>query len=103
MTKTLKLSKSLYSNKSHSYRVLAQVAMSVPKRVKFLTVDYNGSNQLVIKGEAATDQDILKLIKNLSKQKLVKQASLGSMNYKGKVSSSGQTKKNFLVNVKVRR
>ena len=103
MTKTLKLSKSLYSNKSHSYRVLAQVAMSVPKRVKFLEVNYNGSNQLVIKGSAATDQDILKLIKNLSKQKLVKQASLGSMNYKGKVSSSGQTKKNFLVNVKVRR
>ena len=103
MTKTLKLSKSLYSNKSHSYRVLAQVAMSVPKRVKFLEVNYNGSNQLVIKGSAATDQDILKLIKNLSKQKLVKQASLGSMNYKGKVSSSGQTKKIFLVNVKVRR
>ena len=104
MTKTLKLSKSLYSNKSHSYRVLAQVAMSVPKRVKFLEVNYNGSNQLVIKGSAATDQDILKLIKNLSKQKLVKQASLGSMNYKGKVSSSGQTKKRlFLVNVKVRR
>tara|TARA_B100000378_G_C17781125_1_gene320351 strand:- start:147 stop:545 length:399 start_codon:yes stop_codon:yes gene_type:complete len=103
MTKTLQLSKSLYSNKSHSYRVLAQVAMSVPKRVKFLEVNYNGSNQLVIKGSAATDQDILKLIKNLSKQKLVKQASLGSMNYKGKVSSSGQTKKIFLVNVKVRR
>ena len=103
MTKTLQLSKSLYSNKSHSYRVLAQVAMSVPKRVKFLEVNYNGSNQLVIKGSAATDQDILKLIKNLSKQKLVKQASLGSMNYKGKVSSSGQTKKIFLVNVKLRR
>ena len=103
MTKTLKLSKSLRSNKSHSYRVLAQVAMSVPKRVKFLAVDYNGRNQLVIKGEAATDQDILKLIENLSKQKLVQQASLGSMNYKGKVSSEGQTKKNFLVNVKVRR
>ena len=103
MTRTLKLSKSLRSNKSHSYRVLAQVAMSVPKRVKFLAVDYNGSNKLVIKGQAATDQDILKLIKNLSKQKLVQQASLGSMNYKGKVSSEGQTKKNFLVNVKVRR
>ena len=103
MTKTLQLSKSLRSNKSHSYRVLAQVAMSVPKRVKFLSVDYNGSNRLVIKGQAATDQDILKLIENLSKQKLVKQASLGSMNYKGKVSSEGQTKKSFLVNVVVRR
>ena len=77
--------------------------MSVPKRVKFLSVDYNGTNLLVIKGEAATDQDILKLIENLSKQRLVKQASLGSMNYKGKVSSAGQTKKNFLVNVKIGR
>ena len=59
ITKTLRLSKTLKSNKKISYRILAQVAMSVPKRVKFASVDYNGSNQIVIKGQAQSDQDIL--------------------------------------------
>ena len=58
--------------------------MSVPKRIKFDSVDYNGKNRVVIKGQAATDQDILKLINNLGAQELVTQASLGNMNFKGK-------------------
>ena len=45
ITKTLKLSKSLKSNKEISYRVLAQIASSVPKRVKFESVDYNGKTK----------------------------------------------------------
>ena len=77
ITKTLKLSNTLKSNKKISYRILAQVAMSVPKRVKFDSVDYNGSNQIVIKGQAQSDQDILKLIANLGSQELISQASLG--------------------------
>ena len=101
ITKTLTLSKSLKSNKEASYRILAQVAMSVPKRVKFDSVDYNGSNQIVIKGEAASDQDILKLIENLGSQELVTQASLGQMNYKGNTGSSN-IKKGFTVFVKVK-
>ncbi len=101
ITKTLALSKSLKSNKKASYRVLAQVAMSVPKRVKFNSVDYNGRNQVIIKGEAATDQDILKLIDNLGSQELVTQASLGQMNYSGKTGDSN-VKKIFTVIVKVK-
>ena len=101
ITKTLALSKSLKSNKKASYRVLAQVAMSVPKRVKFNSVDYNGKNQIIIKGEAATDQDILKLIENLGSQELVTQASLGQMNYSGKTGDSN-VKKVFSVIVKVK-
>ena len=101
ITKTLTLSKSLKSNKKTSYRILAQVAMSVPKRIKFDSVDYNGSDEIIIKGEAASDQDILKLIENLGSQELVTQASLGQMNYKGSTGSSN-IKKGFTVFVKVK-
>ena len=102
ITNTLKLSKSLKSNKQNSYRVLAQVAMSVPKRIKFASVEYNGKNKVIIKGQAATDQDILKLINNLGKQELVLQASLGKMNYKGKAGDSADIKKSFTVFVDVK-
>ena len=93
ITTALKLSNSLTSNKDLSYRILAQIASSVPKRVKFNSVDYNGKRNVVIQGIAASDQDILKFIENLGKQKLIEQASLSSMKlptYKaGQVSMKG--------------
>ncbi len=98
ITTTLKLSKSLKSNKEISYRILAQVASSVPKRVRFDSVEYNGKDQVTIIGMAASDQDILKLIENLGKQKLIKQASLSSMKLPG-----GQgAQKGFKIFVKVK-
>ena len=91
MTKALKLSKTIKSNKDFSYRILAQVASSVPKRVRFTRVDFNGSNQIQLMGFAASDQDILKLIANLSEQKLIRQASLSSMKLpKGKAGQQSQ-------------
>ena len=96
------MSKSLKSNKQNSYRVLAQVAMSVPKRIKFSSVDYDGKNKVIIRGQAATDQDILKLINNLGTQELVVQASLGKMNFKGKAGDSADIKKDFTVFVDVK-
>ena len=93
ITTALKLSNSLTSNKDLSYRILAQIASSVPKRVKFNKVDYNGKRNVVIQGIAASDQDILKFIENLGKQNLIAQASLSSMklpSYKsGTVSMKG--------------
>ena len=56
ITKTLQLSKTLKSNKSLTYRVLAQIAMSVPKRVKFDSVKYDGKRSIIIQGYAASDQ-----------------------------------------------
>ena len=79
INKSLKLSRSIVSNKTSSFRVLAQVASSVPKRVKFNSVEYNGSDLIVIEGEAYSDQDILKLIDNLNGKTLIAQASLASM------------------------
>jgi type IV pilus assembly protein PilN len=101
MSKTLQLSKTLKSNKSLSYRILAQIAMSVPKRVKFNSIKYDGAKSVVIVGAAATDQDILKLINNLNNQKLVQQASLASMTLP-KSKSGTQKKKGFKILVKVK-
>ena len=77
--KSLELSKSIKSNKNISFRVLAQIASSVPKRVKFSSIEYNGADLIVIQGTAFSDQDILKLISNLNNKKLISQASLASM------------------------
>ena len=79
ITKTLKLSKTIKSNKKISYKILSQIASSVPKRVRFESINYNGGSRVVLKGKAFSDQDILNLIENLGKQKLIKQASLASM------------------------
>ena len=102
MNTTLKLSRTLKSNKELTYRILAQVASSVPKRVRFDQVEFNGSNTVTIQGVAASDQDILKFIENLSKQKLVKQASLSSMRLP-KTTVGGATMKGFRVFVKIKR
>jgi len=79
INKSLKLSRSIFSNKTISFRVLAQVASSVPKRVRFKSIEYNGSDLVIIEGEAYSDQDILKLIDNLNGKKLISQATLASM------------------------
>jgi len=102
ITTTMKLSKSLKSNKDLSYRILAQIASSVPKRVKFNNVNYNGKHRVTIAGVAASDQDILKFIENLGKQKLIKQASLSSMKLPRK-SASGITMKGFRVFVIIKK
>jgi type IV pilus assembly protein PilN len=91
--RSLDLSRSIISNKTSSFRVLAQVASSVPKRVRFNSVEYNGSDLIIIEGEAYSDQDILKLIDNLNGKKLIAQASLASMSLPsqeaGKITMKG--------------
>ena len=99
---SLKLSRTLSSNKELTYRILAQVASSVPNRVRFDQVEFNGTRRLTIQGVAASDQDILKFIDNLGKQTLVEQASLSSMRLpKGTAGSA--TMKGFRVFVKFKR
>ena len=98
---TLKLSKTLKSNKELTYRVLAQIASSVPTRVRFDKVDYNGGSLITIQGIAASDQDILKFIENLGKQQLIDQASLSSMRLPQR-TQGGATMKGFRVFVKIK-
>ena len=102
MQTTLKLSNTLKSNKELTYRVLAQIASSVPAKVKFDQVEYNGGTLITIQGIAASDQDILKFIENLGKQKLVDQASLSSMRLP-KRSQAGANMKGFRVFVKIKK
>ena len=94
---SLKLSKSLKSNKVINFRILAQIASSVPKRVRFTNLDYNGSNMVVIKGLAFSDQDILKLINNLNEKKLISQASLASMTLPTSKNAGENSLKGFTI------
>ena len=97
MNKSLKLSQSIKSNKTLSFRVLAQIASSVPKRVKFKSIEYNGVDQIVIEGSAFSDQDILKLISNLNNKKLISQASLASMTLPEGQQQGSQKMKGFKI------
>ena len=94
--KSLQLSKSIKSNKTVSFRVLAQIASAVPKRVKFNSIEYNGADLVIIEGTAFSDQDILKLISNLNNKKLISQASLASMTLPNEQQNS-QTMKGFKI------
>ena len=94
--KSLQLSKSIKSNKTVSFRVLAQIASAVPKRVKFKSIEYNGAALVIIEGSAFSDQDILKLISNLNNKKLISQASLASMTLPNEQQNS-QTMKGFKI------
>ena len=80
MRAALRLGKLVNSNQNFSYRALAQVARSVPQRVKFETLDFNGSDQIIITGLAFSDQDIINFISNLNAKALVELASLQAMN-----------------------
>ena len=95
--KSLQLSKSIKSNKTVSFRVLAHIASAVPKRVKFKSIEYNGVDQIVIEGSAFSDQDILKLISNLNNKKLISQASLASMTLPEGEQQGSQKMKGFKI------
>lgn len=97
LNKSLDLSKSIKSNKNISFRVLAQIASAVPKRVRFLKIDYNGVDKIMIEGLAASDQDILKLISNLGNKKLISQASLDKMILPNTGSNNTRSMKGFVI------
>ena len=96
MKRSLKLTNSVNSNKRINYLVLAQIINSVPSGVKFASLEYNGSNRIIIQGDANTDNAILKLITNLNKQKLIQQASfslvLSKVDPKKSISDSKEFK-----------
>ena len=99
MKASLELGQIVGSNQINSYRALAQVARSVPARVQFTKMEFNGKNRVRIQGRAFSDQDILNFINNLNAKKLVRQASLVTMNVEseseGESSASSTNKKTF--------
>ena len=98
MERALNLGKLINSNQKTSYRALAQITRSVPARVQFSKMEFNGSNTLVIEGVAFSDQDILTFIGNLNAKSLIDQASLVSMNVPSEGASSSANKKGFIIN-----
>jgi len=79
MTTSLKLSKSIKSNKVISFKILSQVASSVPRGIRFDSLEYDGKKKLIIEGSSSNDQNILKLIRNLNEKKVINQATLATM------------------------
>ena len=69
MRGALRLGKLVNSNQTVSYRALAQVTRSVPQRVQFKTLDFNGADQIIITGLAFSDQDIINFIANFKRQR----------------------------------
>ena len=80
MEKALKLGSMVNSNQTISYRALAQITRSVPQRVQFTNLNYNGTSEIIITGLAFSDQDIINFISNLNGKDLIDQASLKAMN-----------------------
>ena len=104
MERSLELGKMVNSNQSRSYRSLAQVTRSVPQRVQFTKMIFDGNDSLIIEGIAFSDQDILNFISNLNAKSLIEQASLAAMqNQSGDQGNSGSNnKKGFTINCKLK-
>ena len=99
MQMALELGKLVRSNQSNTYRALAQVARSVPARVQFTQMNFDGEDVIKIKGRAFSDQDILNFINNLNSKQLVHQASLVTMNVQTDTQGESNTnKKGFEIN-----
>ena len=103
MQQALDLGKLVNSNQARSYRSLAQVTRSVPQRVQFTKMTFDGNASLIIEGVAFSDQDILNFISNLNSKSLIEQASLAAMkNQTGETSSGNNNKKGFTINCKLK-
>ena len=103
MQLALKLGKQVNSNQIHSYRALAQITRSVPVRVQFTKMEFDGSNNISIQGSAFSDQDILNFIGNLNAKSLIEQASLVSMDAStSETEQSSSNKKGFTILCKLK-
>src|SRR5210317_61330 len=101
MNKSLELGKIVSSNQVETYVALAQVARSVPARVQFTKLTFDGVNSIKIEGRAFSDQDILNFINNLNGKKLIKQASLITMNVQSNEERSSTNTKGFQINCEI--
>ena len=99
MQQSLELGQLVSSNQSSSYRALAQIARSVPLRVEFTKMTFDGKKSVVISGKAFSDQDILNFINNLNSKSLVEEASLANMKQEeNQGEQTGGNKKGFEIN-----
>ena len=103
MQKSLDLGKMINSNQVRSFISLAELGRSVPQSVKFTKITFDGNDNLVIKGAAVSDQDILHFIANLNAKSLIEQASLVDMKILTADQNSGSSnKKGFIISCKLK-
>lgn len=104
MQESLNIGKLINTNQTQSYRALAQITRSVPSRVLFTKISFDGKESVIIEGIAFSDQDILNFVSNLNSKSLIAQASLTTMkivdNQKTNVGSN--IKKGFVINCKLK-
>ena len=103
MESALKLGKKVGSNQVQSYRALAQITRSVPVRLQFSKLEFDGSTNVTIQGSAFSNQDILNFISNLNEKSLIEQASLVDMNVTTtETEQSSSNKKGFIILCKLK-
>ena len=97
--KSLELGKQINSNQIGSYRALAQITRSVPLRVNFTKMKFDGTNNVIIEGVAFSDKDILNFVTNLKAKPLIEQASIANMSMNSDNQGTGSNnKKGFIIN-----
>ena len=101
MRKSLQLGKLINSNQIISYKVLAQITKSVPIRVQFTKLNFNGVDEVIIEGTAFADQDIINFISNLNQKPSIDQASLVKMNVPDQQTQSSGNTKGFTIMCKL--
>ena len=103
MRRSLELGKLVNSNQLVSYKVLSQITRSVPIRVQFTKLDFNGVDQVLIEGTAFADQDIINFISNLNQKPSIDQASLVKMNVPDQQNGQSSNSKGFIVLCKLQK
>jgi len=101
MQKSLQLGQLINSNQIISYKVLAQITRSVPIRVQFTKLNFNGVDEVIIEGTAFADQDIINFISNLNQKPSIDQASLVKMNVPDQQTQSSSNTKGFTIMCKL--
>ena len=102
MQLALKLGKLVHSNQIHSYRALAQITRSVPVRVQFKKLEFDGSQNISIDGLAFSHADITNFINNLNEKSLIEQANLLSAKALEQSEQSTSNKMGFTILCKLK-
>jgi len=75
----LDASKGLVSNQKAMYQLLVEITQAFPEGVWLESIDYAGTDKLVLDGRSVSDQNILEFIGRLSSSRYISRASLNTM------------------------
>ena len=75
----LDASKGLVSNQKVMYQLLVEITQAFPEGVWLESIDYAGTDKLVLDGRSVSDQNILEFIGRLSGSRYISRASLNTM------------------------